>query len=69
MLDETTKSVISKGTAEQLNKTFEGFVEAMSFRSAQGMGTNRVLSEMVAEINARSGARYAHSSLHRVLSH
>ena len=49
--------VVSKGTAEQLNETFEGFVEAISFRSAQGMGTNRVLSEMVAEINARSGTR------------
>ena len=69
MPDETTKSAVSEGATEQLNKTFEGFVEAMSFRSAQGMGTDRVLSEMVAEINARSGATYAHSSLHRVPPH
>lgn len=57
MSDEITKSVISEATNEQLNKTFEGFVEAMSFRSAQGMGTDQVLSEMAAEVATEINAR------------
>jgi molybdopterin biosynthesis enzyme MoaB len=57
MLDEITKGVISEATTEQLNKTFEGLVEAMSFQSAQGMGTDQALDEMVAEIAAETNAR------------
>jgi molybdopterin biosynthesis enzyme MoaB len=61
MLNEITKRVISEATTEQLDKSFEGIVEAMSCQSAQGMGTDRTLSEMVAmiaaEINARESRR------------
>jgi len=42
-LNEITKRVISEATTEQLDKSFEGIVEAMSYRSTQGMGTDRTL--------------------------
>ena len=61
ILNEITKRLISEATTEQLDKSFEGIVEAMSYRSAQRMGTDRTLSGMVAmiaaEINARESRR------------
>jgi hypothetical protein len=43
MLNEITKRVISEATTEQLDKSFEGIVEAMSYWPPQGMGTDRTL--------------------------
>ena len=61
ILNEITKRLISEATTEQLDKSFEGIVEAMSYRSAPGMGTDRTLSGMVAmiaaEINAHESRR------------
>jgi molybdopterin biosynthesis enzyme MoaB len=57
ILNEITKRLISEATTEQLDKSFEGIVEAMSYRSAQGMGTDRTLSGMVAMIAAEINAR------------
>jgi hypothetical protein len=63
VIDEVTKGVISAGTTEQLHKTFEGLVQAMAFRSAQGLGTDRALSEMSAEIVAEINKRRIRRSL------
>jgi molybdopterin biosynthesis enzyme MoaB len=57
ILNEITKRLISEAETEQLDKSFEGIVEAMSYRSAQGMGTDRTLSGMVAMIAAEINAR------------
>jgi molybdopterin biosynthesis enzyme MoaB len=57
ILNEITKRLISEATTEQLDKSFEGIVEAISYRSAQGMGTDRTLSGMVAMIAAEINAR------------
>jgi molybdopterin biosynthesis enzyme MoaB len=57
ILNEITKRLISEATTEQLDKSFEGIVEAMSYRSAQGMGTDRTLSGVVAMIAAEINAR------------
>jgi molybdopterin biosynthesis enzyme MoaB len=57
ILNEITKRLISEATTEQLDKSFEGIVEAMSYRSAQGMGTDRTLSGMAAMIAAEINAR------------
>ncbi len=63
MVDEITKSVISAGTTEQLHKTFEGLVQAMSFRSAQGLGTDPALSEISVEVAAEINKRKIRRSL------
>ena len=57
MLREITKSVIRGNTTEQLRETLDGLVEAASFRSAQGMGTDERLGEMIAEIVTEMNAR------------
>jgi molybdopterin biosynthesis enzyme MoaB len=57
ILNEITKRLISEAETEQLDKSFEGIVEAMSYRSAQGMGTDRTLSGVVAMIAAEINAR------------
>ncbi len=57
MLDENTKNVISEDTTEQLNKRLEGLVEATSFWSAQGMGIDQTLNEMIAEIVVETNTR------------
>ena len=51
ILNEITKRLISEATTEQLDRSFEGIVEA------QGMGTDRTLSGMVAMIAAEINAR------------
>jgi hypothetical protein len=53
MLQRITKHVIEESTPEQLNEMYCGLVKALSLRSAQGMGTDEVLSEMVAEVVAK----------------
>jgi hypothetical protein len=60
MLQRITKNVIKESTPEQLTEMYYGLVKALSLRSAQGMGTDEALSEMVAEVvaemNNRTGA-------------
>lgn len=56
MLDEITRSVIRESTTRQLHTAFDRPVEATSFRSAQGLGTDQSLTEMVTEIVAEMNA-------------
>jgi hypothetical protein len=53
MLQRITKNVTEESTPEQLTEMYYGLVKALSLRSAQGMGTDEVLSEMVAEVVAK----------------
>ncbi len=53
MLQKVTKNVIEESTPEQLTEMYYGLVKALSLRSAQGMGTDEVLNEMVAEVVAK----------------
>ena len=53
MLQRITKNIIEESTPEQLTEMYYGLVKALSLRSAQGMGTDEVLSEMVAEVVAK----------------
>ena len=61
MLQRITKNVIEESTPAQLTEMYYGLMKALSLRSAQGMGTDEALSEMVAEvvtkINAHTGGR------------
>ena len=53
MLQRITKDVIEESTPAQLTEMYYGLVKALSMRSAQGMGTDEVLSETVAEVVAK----------------
>jgi hypothetical protein len=53
MLQRITKDVIEQSTPAQLTEMYYGLVKALSLRSAQGMGTDEALSEMVAEVVAK----------------
>ena len=53
MLQNITKNVIEESTPEQLTEMYYGLVKALSLRSAQGMGTDEVLSETAAEAVAK----------------
>src|ERR671932_205303 len=59
MLQRITKNTIKESTPEQLTEMYHGLVQAISMRSAQGMGMDEKLSETVAEVvvemNARQG--------------
>ena len=57
MLQQITKSIIEESTTEQLYEMFDGLVGATSLRSLQGMGTDEVLDEMIAEVAAEINAR------------
>ncbi len=57
MLAKITESVIKENTAEQLDETFDGLVRAISLRSAQGIGTDAALSEMLAAVAAERNTR------------
>jgi hypothetical protein len=57
MLDEITRWAIRERTTEQLDKALDGLMEAMSLRSAQGLGTDQALGEMLTEIVAEINAR------------
>jgi hypothetical protein len=56
MLQRITKDVIEESTPAQLTETYYGLVRALSLRSAQGMGTDEALSEMVAEVVTKMNA-------------
>ena len=57
MLDEITRSVIRESTTRQLHTAFDRLVEATSFRSTQGLGTDQSLTEIVAEMNTHGNRR------------
>ena len=48
MLQKIIQTVIRENTNEQLDETFDDIARAISLRSAQGMGTDEILSEMLA---------------------
>jgi hypothetical protein len=51
------ESLIKGNTTEQLDETFEELMKAISLRSAQGMGTDEALSEMLAALTAERNTR------------
>ena len=57
MLEQIIESVIREDTTEQLDSAFEGITRAISLRSAQGLGTDEVLDEMLAAITAERNTR------------
>jgi hypothetical protein len=59
MLQKIFESVTREETAEQLDETFDGIARAISLRSAQGLGTDELLSEMLAEVTAERNTRAA----------
>ena len=59
MLRQIIESVVREDTTEQLDSTFEGIARAISLRSAQGLGTDESLNEMLAEITAERTTRPA----------
>ena len=59
MLRQIIERVVREDTTEQLDSTFEGIARAISLRSAQGLGTDESLSEMLAEITAERNTRPA----------
>ena len=59
MLQQIIQSVIREDTTEQLDSTFEGIARAISLRSAQGLGTDETLNEMLAQITAERNTRPA----------
>ncbi len=59
MLQRIFESVTREETVEQLDETFDGIARAISLRSAQGLGTDALLSEMLAEVTAERNARPA----------
>ena len=50
MAHKVMKNVIKESTTGQLTEMYYELVKAISLRSAQGMGTHGMLSEMVAEV-------------------
>ena len=59
MLHKLIQSIIKQHTTEQLDNTFDGIVGAISLRSAQGLGTDDTLSEMLAQITVERNNRPA----------
>jgi hypothetical protein len=57
MLQKIFESLLREDTTQQLDKTFDGIARAISLRSAQGMGTDETLSEMLAAVTAERNNR------------
>ncbi len=57
MLRQIIESVVREDTTEQLDSTFEGIARAISLRSAQGLGTDESLNEMLAAVTAERNTR------------
>jgi hypothetical protein len=57
MLQKIIQTVIRENTTEQLDETFDEIARAISLRSAQGMGTDEALSEMLAAITTERNTR------------
>ena len=63
MLKQIIQSVIREDTTEQLDSAFDGIARAVSLRSAQGLGTDESLNEMLASITAERNARPTRPSI------
>ncbi len=57
MLNQINQSVIREDTTEQLNSSFDEITRAISLRSAQGLGTDESLNEMLAAITNERNMR------------
>jgi hypothetical protein len=57
MLKQIIESVMREDTTEQLDSTFDEISKAISLRSAQGLGTDESLQEMLASITAERNTR------------
>ena len=57
MLEQIIQSVIREDTTEQLDRAFDEIIRAISLRSAQGLGTDESLNEMLAAITAERNTR------------
>ncbi len=57
MLEQIIQSVIREDTTEQLEKSFDEIALAISLRSAQGLGTDESLNEMLAAITTERNIR------------
>jgi hypothetical protein len=57
MLDAAAKSIIKESTTGQLTEMYYRLVGVNSLRSAQGVGKDPVLAEMVTEVAAEMNAR------------
>ena len=55
------ESVIREDTTEQLDRIFDGIARAVSLRSAQGLGTDEHLNEMLAAIMVERNSRPTNS--------
>ena len=57
MLQRIMKTVIKGSTNEQLTEMYYETVKDISLRSAQGMGTDETLNELIGEVVAEMNAR------------
>jgi hypothetical protein len=57
MLKQLIESIIREDTTEQLDSAFDEIIRAISFRSAQGLGTDEGLNEMLAAITVERNTR------------
>ncbi len=57
MLEQIIQSVIREDTTEQLDRSFDEITRAISLRSAQGLGTDQSLTEMLAAITVERNTR------------
>ena len=57
MLDAAAKGIIKESTTGQLTEMYYKLMGVNSLRSAQGVGKDQVLAEMVAEVVAEVNAR------------
>ena len=57
MLDAAAKSIIKESATGQLTEMYYRLVGVNSLRSAQGVGQDPVLAEMVTEVAAEMNAR------------
>ena len=57
MLQRIMKTVIKGSTNEQLTEMYYEIVKDISLRSAQGMGTDETLNELIGEVVAEMSTR------------
>jgi len=62
MLKQIIESILRADTTEQLDSAYDGISRAISLRSAQGLGTDESLNEMLASITAERNTRPTHPS-------
>ena len=57
MLQRIMKTVIKGSTNEQLTEMYYEIVKDISLRSAQGMGADEILNELIGEVLAEMSTR------------